>query len=67
MGEQNGNNYAIGGARAGIDTVRTFPTGPNSGIDVPVASANNQTNNYLANNRVDPNGLYVVWAGANKR
>lgn len=65
MGEQNGNNYAIGGARAGIDTVRTFPTGPNSGIDVPVASTNTQTNNYLANNRVDPNGLYVVWAGAN--
>jgi len=65
MGEQNGNNYAIGGARAGINTVRTFPTGPNSGINVPVASANTQANNYLANNRVDPNGLYVVWAGAN--
>ncbi len=65
MGEQNGNNYAIGGARAGIDTVRTFPTSLTSGIDVPVASTNTQANSYLANNRVDPNGLYVVWAGAN--
>ena len=55
-GSQTGNNYAIGGARAGVD-VKAF------GIDV--ASANTQANNYLANNRVDPNGLYVVWAGAN--
>ncbi|WP_201606341.1 autotransporter domain-containing protein [Psychrobacter immobilis] len=54
---QTGNNYAIGGARAGEDEV--FPGG------VPIASANSQVNNYLADNNVDPNGLYVVWAGAN--
>ena len=54
---QTGNNYAIGGARAGEDEV--FPGG------VPIASANSQVSNYLADNNVDPNGLYVVWAGAN--
>uniref|UniRef100_UPI003561D641 autotransporter domain-containing protein n=1 Tax=Psychrobacter sp. TaxID=56811 RepID=UPI003561D641 len=54
---QIGNNYAIGGARAGEEEV--FPGG------VPIDSANTQVNNYLANNNVDPNGLYVVWAGAN--
>lgn len=55
-GNQNGNNYAVGGARAGEDT---------SNLGVPIASANSQVNSYLANNRVDSNGLYVVWAGAN--
>ena len=30
-----------------------------------IASAKTQTNNYLANNKIDSNGLYVVWAGAN--
>lgn len=54
---QTGNNYAIGGARAGEEEV--FPGG------VPIDSANTQVNNYLADNNVDPNGLYVVWAGAN--
>ncbi len=52
-GNQTGNNYAIGGARAGVDVSST------------ILSANTQVNGYLANNRVDPNGLYVVWAGAN--
>jgi outer membrane lipase/esterase len=52
-----GNNYAIGGARAGADAV--FPGG------IPILSANNQVDGYLAANQVDPNGLYVVWAGAN--
>ncbi len=54
---QIGNNYAIGGARAGEEAV--FPGG------IPIASANSQVDSYLANNTVDPNGLYVVWAGAN--
>lgn len=54
---QIGNNYAIGGARAGEEAV--FPGG------IPIASANSQVNNYIDNNQVDPNGLYVVWAGAN--
>ncbi len=61
---ENGNNYAIGGARAGKDEVRNFGT-VDDPINVPIASVNNQANKYLANNRVDPNGLYVVWAGAN--
>ena len=52
-GNQTGNNYAIGGARAGVDVSST------------ILSTNTQVNGYLANNRVDPNGLYVVWAGAN--
>lgn len=55
-GSQTGNNYAIGGARAGIDV---------TAFGIPVASANSQVNSYIANNSVDPNGLYVVWAGAN--
>lgn len=55
-GNQNGNNYAVGGARAGEDT---------SNLGIPIASANSQVDSYLANNRVDSNGLYVVWAGAN--
>ncbi len=59
-GEKNGNNYAIGGARAGTDVIND-----KFGFDIPVASVNKQANNYLTNNRVDPNGLYVVWAGAN--
>ncbi|MFK3916163.1 autotransporter domain-containing protein [Psychrobacter sp. NPDC078501] len=55
-GSQTGNNYAIGGARAGVDV---------AAFGIPVASANSQVNSYLANNKVDPNGLYIVWAGAN--
>jgi outer membrane lipase/esterase len=57
---QTGNNYAIGGARAGVDVVNN-----GFGIPITIASANTQVNNYLANNEVDSNGLYVVWAGAN--
>ncbi|WP_201584744.1 autotransporter domain-containing protein [Psychrobacter jeotgali] len=59
-GEKTGNNYAIGGARAGKDVVNN-----DFGISVPIASANTQVNDYISNNTVDPNGLYVVWAGAN--
>ena len=57
---QTGNNYAIGGARAGVNIVNT-----DFGVNIPVASVNTQVNGYLANNKVDPNGLYVVWGGAN--
>ncbi|MCG3858698.1 autotransporter domain-containing protein [Psychrobacter sp. Ps2] len=60
LGNQTGNNYAIGGARAGEEVINT-----DFGFPVDVASAKTQTTNYLANNKVDPNGLYVVWAGAN--
>ena len=59
-GAQTGNNYAIGGARAGVDIVNT-----DFGVNVPVASVNTQVNGYLANNKVDRNGMYVVWGGAN--
>lgn len=58
LGNQTGNNYAIGGARAGVDIVN-----PNFGV--PVASVSTQVNGYLTNKKVDPNGMYVVWAGAN--
>ncbi|MEK6219750.1 autotransporter domain-containing protein [Psychrobacter cryohalolentis] len=60
LGNQAGNNYAIGGARAGKDIVNT-----DFGVNVPVASVNTQVNGYLANKKVDPNGMYVVWGGAN--
>lgn len=59
-GSQTGNNYAIGGARAGEEVINT-----DFGFPVNIASAKTQTNNYLANNKIDSNGLYVVWAGAN--
>ena len=59
-GAQIGNNYAIGGARAGVDIVNT-----DFGVNVPVASVNSQVNGYLTNKKVDPNGMYVVWGGAN--
>ncbi|WP_019672690.1 autotransporter domain-containing protein [Psychrobacter lutiphocae] len=55
-GDNSGNNYAIGGARAGIDVDR-------SGI--PIASARSQLDSFLASKSVDPNGLYAVWIGAN--
>ena len=57
---QTGNNYAIGGARAGVDILNT-----DFGVNIPVASVNTQVNGYLANKKIDPNGLYVVWGGAN--
>ena len=60
LGNQAGNNYAIGGARAGKDIVNT-----DFGVNVPVASVNTQVNGYLTNKKVDPNGMYVVWGGAN--
>ncbi len=57
---QTGNNYAIGGARAGAEVIND-----NFGFDIPVDSVNSQASSYLSSNTVDPNGLYVVWAGAN--
>lgn len=55
-GSRTGNNYAIGGARAGKDVQRE---------GLPVASTKTQLDNYLENNTVDSNGLYSVWIGAN--
>lgn len=55
---QSGNNYAIGGARAGTDFV-------NDTFKLPVSSVNTQLNTHLAKGSLDPNGLYAVWIGAN--
>lgn len=57
-GSQTGNNYAIGGARTGIDVNK-------EGIPIPIDSTSTQVDNYLANNSVDSKGLYSVWSGAN--
>lgn len=55
---QGGTNYAVGGARGGVNG--TSPFGP-----IPSVSA--QVSGYLAANggRADPNALYTVWSGAN--
>lgn len=55
-GDGSGNNYAIGGARAGLDVEREGLT---------VDSAKTQLDTYLADNSVDSKGLYSVWTGAN--
>ena len=55
-GDGSGNNYAIGGARAGLDVERDGLT---------VDSAKTQLDSYLENNSVDSKGLYSVWIGAN--
>ena len=55
-GDRSGNNYAIGGARAGLDVERDGLT---------VDSAKTQLDSYLENNSVDSKGLYSVWIGAN--
>jgi len=55
---QGGTNYAVGGARTGVNT---------AGALGPIPSLTTQTANYLAANggRADPNALYTVWGGAN--
>lgn len=55
---QGGDNYAVGGARVGVNG--TGPLGP-------IPSLATQVGNYLGANggRADPNALYTVWGGAN--
>jgi outer membrane lipase/esterase len=55
---QSGDNYAVGGARVGVDTV---------GALGPTPSMATQMTRYLAANggRADPGALYTVWGGAN--
>ncbi len=55
---QGGSNYAVGGARVGVDA---------SGGLGPIPSVASQVQAYLAANggQADPNALYTVWAGAN--
>jgi len=56
---QNGDNYAIGGARVVNDEINLL-----LGV---IPSLNSQYTTYLAanNNRADPAALYTVWGGAN--
>lgn len=55
---QTGDNYAVGGARAGTDSI---------GALGPTPSAATQVAGYLAANggRADANALYSLWVGAN--
>ena len=55
---QGGTNYAVGGARAGVNTATALG---------PVPSVTTQVGSYLAasGGEADPNALYSVWAGAN--
>lgn len=55
---QGGTNYAVGGARNGVDGVSPFG---------PIPSVLNQVNTYLAASGgvADANALYTVWGGAN--
>jgi outer membrane lipase/esterase len=55
---QTGDNYAVGGARVGVDTATALG---------PVPSMVSQVNGYLAANggQANPDGLYTVWGGAN--
>lgn len=55
---QGGTNYAVGGARGGVDG--TSPFGP-------IPSVSTQVSSYLAANggSADADALYTVWVGAN--
>ncbi len=55
---QNGDNYAVGGARVGVDVM---------GALGPITSMKAQLDTYLAANggKADANALYSVWGGAN--
>lgn len=61
---QGGDNYAIGGARVGVDTSQVLAAGTPA---IPVYSLKTQTAQYLAANggKADANALYTVFGGAN--
>lgn len=59
-----GNNYAIGGARTGVD-LEHDKYKDSTGKLLPVYSTSSQVDSFLANNKVDSKGLYTVWTGAN--
>ncbi len=61
---QGGDNYAIGGARVGVDVSQSLAPGTPA---IPVYSLKTQTAQYLAANggKADANALYTVWGGAN--
>lgn len=54
-------DFAIGGATSGTQNVGSIPNAP------PLPALQQEIDNFVAANRggVDPNALYVVWAGAN--
>lgn len=58
---QTGDNYAVGGARVGVDSTNSALGG------VAVPSLATQVSTYLASNggQADRNALYTVWGGAN--
>ncbi len=60
---QGGTDYAVGGARSGMDTTATLAPG----FTFPVPSVTSQVNHYLASTggHADPAALYSVWSGAN--
>ena len=66
VGQQTttGNNYAIGGARTGVD-LEHDKYKDTTGKLLPVYSTSSQVDSFLANNKVDSKGLYTVWTGAN--
>lgn len=53
---QTGNNYAIGGARAGVVAQSQL------GAAQPVSA---QIDNYLATSAIKPDSIYSIWVGAN--
>lgn len=55
---QGGTNFAVGGARVGVNSASPFGTVP---------SLQTQVSSYLTANggRADPGALYTVWGGAN--
>lgn len=59
---QNGSNFAVGGARVGVDTSTTVGS-----MTVPIPSMKTQWQQLRAqqNGRLDGNALYTVWGGAN--
>jgi len=59
-----GNNYAIGGARSGID-LQHDKYKDTTGKPLPVYSTHSQVDRYLADKNIDSKGLYTVWTGAN--
>ena len=59
-----GNNYAIGGARSGID-LQHDKYEDTTGKHLPVYSTRSQVDRYLADKNIDSKGLYTVWTGAN--
>lgn len=64
---QAGNNHAIGGARAGVTFKNQDKIFENydKKDELIVTSAKEQISSHLANSSIDPNGVYVLWTGAN--